>query len=139
MKVNTQSPLLLMKHVCAKMKHNRYGRVVNISSIFGNISREKRISYSCSKFALKGLTKAISLEMARHNVLINSVSPGFTDTELTRRILSPKQISEIENTIPIGRLASTEEISNLICFLASDLNTYISGQDYIIDGGYCSG
>ena len=139
LKVNTQTPLFLMKHICGKMKKKKYGRVVNISSIYGNISREKRISYSCSKFALKGITKAISLEMAKYNVLVNSVSPVFTDTELTRKILSAKEIEELEKTIPIGRLAQTREISNLICFLASDLNTYICGQDYIIDGGYCCG
>ena len=139
MKVNTKAPLILMKQIGNKMKKNGYGRIVNISSIYGNISKEKRIAYSCSKFALKGLTKSISLEMAKHNVLVNSVSPGFTKTELTKRILSKNEIKDLESKIPIGRLAEPSEISNLICFLASDLNSYICGQDFIIDGGYCCG
>jgi len=139
MKVNATTPLILMNHVARKMKKNEYGRIVNVSSIYGNISKEKRISYSSSKFALKGLTKSISLEMAEHNILVNSVSPGFTKTELTKRILSESEIYYLESQIPIGRLAEPFEISNLICFLASDLNSYISGQDFIIDGGYCCG
>ena len=137
MNVNVTLPLILMKEIGCKMKKNGYGRIVNISSIYGNISKEKRISYSSSKFALKGLTKSIALEMAKYNVLVNCVSPGFTETQLTRKILSNDEIEQLEKNIPIGRLAKTSEIANLICFLSSDLNSYICGQDYIIDGGYC--
>ena len=78
----------------------------------------------------------MAAELASYNILVNSVSPGFTRTELTESILGVEGIKEVESQIPLGRLATPEEISKVILFLASDLNTYISGQDIIVDGGF---
>lgn len=134
--VNLITPIEIIQAVISNMKNKRYGRIVNISSVFGNVSKEKRISYSSSKFGLKGATLAIASEVAKFNILVNCVSPGFTLTDLTKQILKDDGIKEIELSIPIGRLAEVQDISKVVLFIASDLNSYISGQDIIVDGGF---
>lgn len=134
--VNLKAPFMIMRTVSKVMKRNRYGRIVNIASIFGLISREKRVIYSASKFGLRGLTVSASNELARHNVLVNAVSPGFVRTDLTARMLSDREIAELTEQIPIRRLATPGEISNVVLFLASSLNTYTTGQNIVVDGGY---
>ena len=136
--VNLRGPFLITKMFAKKMKEQKSGRIVNISSIFGVVSKEKRATYSTTKWGLIGLTKAIALDLAPHNILVNVVSPGFVDTELTRRILGDKGIDELVGKIPQQRLANSEEISKTVLFLASEHNTYITGQNIIVDGGFTS-
>jgi NAD(P)-dependent dehydrogenase (short-subunit alcohol dehydrogenase family) len=136
MTVNLKVPFLIIREVSKIMKKNKYGRIVNISSIFGVISREKRSIYSSSKFGLRGLTVAASNELAKYNVLVNAVSPGFVLTELTKSILSKKEMKELTEQIPARRLADPAEISRIVLFFASKLNTYVTGQNVIVDGGY---
>lgn len=136
MAVNLKAPFLLTRSVSRIMKNNGYGRIVNIASIFGIISREKRSIYSASKSGLLGLTVASSNELARHNVLVNAVSPGFILTDLTKKMLSKSERSDLAARVPVGRLALPAEISPVIVFLASRLNSYLTGQNIIIDGGY---
>jgi len=133
---NLKAPFLIMRNVSRIMKKNKYGRIVNISSIFGIISRSKRSIYSASKFGIRGLTVAASNELAQYNVLVNTVSPGFVQTELTERILSKKEIRDIELQIPERRFAMPDEISRVVLFLTSPSNTYLTGQNIIVDGGY---
>tara|TARA_R110001592_G_scaffold105399_3_gene296384 strand:- start:3662 stop:4330 length:669 start_codon:yes stop_codon:yes gene_type:complete len=135
-KVNVKTPFIISKHVIKNMKKNNWGRIINIASIWGSKSKKQRTSYTTSKSALIGMTKTMAIEYAQHNILINSVSPGFTDTELTSTILSKKQKEELINQVPIKRMAKPEEIANTVAFLCSNLNTYITGQDIIIDGGF---
>ena len=111
------------------------GRIVNISSIFGVVSKEKRSMYSTSKSALLGLTRSSALDLAKYNILVNAVSPGFVDTPLTRGILGKTGIQKIIKEIPIGKMAKPQDISSLIIFLSSNYNSYITGQNFIIDGG----
>ena len=118
------------------MVSNKYGRIVNIASVWSEISTPKRACYSSSKFGLRGLTLAAAAELAEHNVLINAVSPGLTLTDLTKNVLGPKRMQEISDMIPMRRMAEVEEISNVILFIASKKNTYISGQNIIADGGF---
>ena len=118
------------------MKKNKYGRIVNIASIFGVISREKRAAYSSTKSGLIGLTKATAHDLAKDNILVNSISPGFINTELTKNILGEKSMKEISSSIPLKRLGDPDEIAKLVLFLTSDQNTYITGENIIIDGGY---
>ena len=118
------------------MKESNWGRIINVTSIFSKVSKESRASYSASKFGLDGLTAAMSAELSSFNILVNSVSPGFIETDLTHRILGKTGIEEIRKTIPIGRLGSVKEIASFISWLASDENTYISGQNLVIDGGF---
>ena len=134
--VNLKIPFQITSVVSNIMKKNKYGKIINISSIWGKKSKEKRISYSTSKYALNGLTVSSSIELAKYNILVNSISPGFVDTKLTRKILSKKEINQIKKQIPIGRLAKPSEIVPLILFLCSDLNTYITGQIIYVDGGF---
>ena len=134
--INLYGPFLLTREISKIMKKNKYGRIVNIASIFGVISREKRAAYSSTKAGLIGLTKATAHDLAKDNILVNSISPGFINTELTKNILGEKSIKELSNSIPLKRLGDSDEIAKLVLFLTSDQNTYITGENIIIDGGY---
>lgn len=134
--VNLRAPFRIVRSVGGLMKEQGYGRIVNIGSIFGVISRAQRSMYSTTKFGLRGLTVSASNDLARHDVLVNTVSPGFVLTDLTRKVLSDEQMAELEDEIPIGRLAEPEDISRTVLFLASNLNTYITGENVVADGGY---
>ena len=136
--VNLRGPFLLTRTVSEKMKQQEFGKIINIASIFGVISKEKRAAYSSTKWGLIGFTKAVALDLAPFNVLVNAVSPGFVDTDLTRRIIGPENIIKLVETIPQKRLANTDEIASVVLFLTSDLNTYITGQNIIVDGGFTS-
>jgi len=134
--VNLTAPFMIIKKVSKIMKKNGYGRIINISSIWGHISKEKRSPYSSSKFGLRGLTVAASIELARYNILVNTVSPGFVLTDLTQKILSKKEMKDLCFQIPAGRLANPDDISPVVLFLSSSLNKYIAGQNIIVDGGF---
>ena len=135
-RVNLRVPFLITRKVSRIMKQAGYGRIINIASIWGVITKPKRSIYSTTKFGLLGMTKAAAVELAAHNVLVNAVSPGFTMTELTASVLSKQEIKELCSQVPAGRFADPEEIAKTVLFLASDLNTYLTGQNIIIDGGF---
>lgn len=134
--VNLTAPFLILRDVAKKMKMQKYGRIINIASIFGHISKAKRAAYSATKFGLHGMTVALASEVSRYGVLVNTVSPGFTLTDLTRKNLSSEEMASLAQQIPVGRLAEPEEISRIVVFLASRLNTYMTGQNIIVDGGF---
>ena len=134
--INLRGPYKLLKAVTPLMVKNHYGRIVNVASIWSVVTRKGRSLYSTSKNGLVGLTKTLAVELASQNVLVNAVSPGFTLTELTKRTNSAAELKLIASNIPIGRMAAPNEIANLIVYLCSDLNTYITGQNITIDGGY---
>ena len=136
--VNLRGPFLLTREVSKIMQRQGSGRIVSIASIFGVVSKSKRAAYSTTKWGLVGLTKATALDLASHNILVNAVSPGFVDTELTRQILGDKEIEKLLDTIPLKRLASVKEIAKTVVFLGSEHNTYITGQNIIVDGGFTS-
>jgi len=136
--VNLRGPFLLTRTISERMKEQKSGKIINIASIFGVVSKEKRAAYSSTKWGLIGFTKAVALELAPFNVLVNAVSPGFVDTDLTRQILGQNNIKLLIETIPQKRLANTYEIANVVLFLCSHLNTYITGQNIIVDGGFTS-
>jgi len=134
--LNLKIPFMLSQAVIPNMKRNRWGRIVNVSSIFGNITKEYRASYSASKFGLDGMTAALSAELSKYNILANCIGPGFIDTDLTRKTLGEEGMKEMKSRIPMKRLGSPEEIAALVSWLVSDENTYITGQNIIIDGGF---
>lgn len=134
--VNLKVPFIISKEVAGFMKNNGSGRIVNVASIFGVISREKRSIYTSSKSGLIGMTKSMAIDLAPYNILVNSVSPGFVLTDLTKKILSASEIEDLQSRIPLKKFADPADISKVIMFLSSDLNTYISGQNIIVDGGY---
>ena len=135
-KINLTIPAKIIRIASKNMIKKRKGKIINISSIFGSISKSKRASYSSSKSGLIGLTKACALDLAKYNILVNSLSPGFVDTVLTKKILGKKIISKMKTSIPLKKLAKPEDIVPYIIFLSSDQNKYITGQNCIIDGGY---
>ena len=134
--VNVKAPYILCREVSKLMKKNGYGRIVNVTSIWSTITRPGRSLYTAAKFAITGLTKTLAVELAEHNILVNSVGPGFTMTELTASTNTPEEIKKITDIIPIKRMAQPVEIANTILFLSSDLNSYLTGQNIIVDGGY---
>lgn len=134
--VNVRAPFLLSQAVFAHMKKNNWGRIVNIASVFGVVTKEKRLAYTASKSAIIGMTKTMALELASSNILVNAVSPGFIDTELTRRVLGEEGIREMVSKVPVKRLGQPEDISSLVLFLSSDRNGFITGQNIIADGGF---
>lgn len=136
LEVNLISNIRLMQLLIPKMVKNRFGRIVNFSSIWSTVSKERRIIYSATKAAINAVTRTISIETAKYNVLINSVAPGYVDTPLTRKNNSIEEIKKIEEKIPIGRIATPSEIAELVLFLACEKNSYITGQTIFIDGGY---
>lgn len=135
-KVNLEAPMRVTQHCLPAMQRQGYGKIVNISSIWGVRSKEYRSLYSSSKFGLIGQTKALAREFAEDNILINAVCPGFTNTELTASSLSSSQLESIVKDIPIGRLAEPSEIAELVAFLISQENSYLTGQALTIDGGF---
>lgn len=134
--VNVRAPLLLCQAVLPAMQKNKWGRIVNVSSIFGKVSKTFRGSYSASKFSLDGLTAALAAEVAVDGIMANCVAPGFIDTDLTRAVLGEAGIAEIAKQVPIGRLGTPDEVAALVSWLASAENSYLSGQNIAIDGGY---
>jgi NAD(P)-dependent dehydrogenase (short-subunit alcohol dehydrogenase family) len=134
--VNVFAPFSLCQAAIPSMQRKRWGRIVNISSIWGKIGKEHRASYSASKFALDGLTLSLAAEHAADGILANCVAPGFTDTDLTQKMLGEEGIRKILATVPIRRMASVEEIAGFVVWLGSLENSYITGQNIAIDGGF---
>tara|TARA_B110000438_G_C15792690_1_gene641448 strand:+ start:1177 stop:1905 length:729 start_codon:yes stop_codon:yes gene_type:complete len=137
-KVNLRGPIILTKEVSKIMIKKRYGKIINISSIFGSVGKSGRSLYSITKFGLVGLTKSTALDLAKYNILVNSVSPGVINTGLTKKILNSFQSKKIKKEIPLNKLGDPSDVSYLVCFLCSNFNNYITGQNFIIDGGYTS-
>jgi 3-oxoacyl-[acyl-carrier protein] reductase len=136
LQVNLISPMRLIRGLLPSMINQKYGRIINISSVWSVVSKPGRIIYSISKSGLNGMTRAIAVEVAKYNILINAIAPGFVNTDLTRKNNSEEEIRNLENAIPIRRLAEPVEIAEIVAFLCSDKNSYITGQTIFIDGGY---
>ncbi len=137
-KINTLSFLYITQELTKYFIENAT-KIIAISSIYGSISRLGRLEYSTSKFALKGMVKTLALELAPKGIVVNSISPGFIETNLTYKNNSKETINDIISKIPIGRLGKPSEIAWYVKFLVADENMYLTGQDIIIDGGYLIG
>ena len=134
--VNVVAPFKIISGVIEDMKQQKFGRIVNISSIWGQKSREGRALYSSSKAALDALTRSLAIEFASYNILINSVAPGYIETDMLKQYNTEKELSTIRDKIPMKRFGKKNEISELVKFLCSENNSYITGQILTIDGGY---
>ena len=133
-KVNLKGAWNCAKHAARIMSKNRYGKIINISSVVGIVGNIGQTNYCASKARVIGLTKALARELAKRNVCVNAVAPGFIDTKMTQQ-LDSRFIEQIINTIPQGKQGSPEDVANLVAFLASDLSDYITGQVINVDGG----
>lgn len=134
--VDLIAPIYLLRGSIPRLLNSQYGRIVNIGSIWSVVSKSGRSLYSAAKNGLHGITNSLAIELADNNILVNTVCPGFTMTELTKKNNTTEQIYEIIKEIPLNRMADPIEIARLIYFLGSKENTYITGQKITIDGGF---
>lgn len=124
----------LTKAFIKNMIKNRYGRIINISSISGLMGNPGQVNYSSAKAGLSGFTKSLAKEVGSRNITVNSVAPGFIETDMTS-FLDEDSKNTIIKDIPLNRLGSPEDVSELVAFLAGDESQYITGQTISIDGG----
>ena len=115
------------------------GNIVVISSLYGFLSRKGRLPYAISKHGLIGAVKTLAIELGEFGVLVNAVSPGYINTKMTSKNNSPEVIEKLVSGVPLKRLGTPEEIASAVEFLSSSKNTYITGQDLVIDGGFSVG
>jgi len=134
--VNLRAPLLLCETVSRSMKQMHYGRIVNIASIWSVIAKSGRVVYSATKAGLVGMTKSVAVDLAHYGILVNALSPGFVNTELTNTTLSDEDKVGIASQVPLGRFAEPEEIARIALFLSNKGNSYLTGQNIIVDGGF---
>jgi 3-oxoacyl-[acyl-carrier protein] reductase len=124
----------LTKVFIKHMIKNKYGRIINISSVSGLMGNPGQVNYSSSKAALNGFTKSLAKEVGSRNITVNNVAPGFIETDMTSFIDVDKK-DEIINTIPLGRFGNADDVSELVYFLSSIEAAYITGQTISVDGG----
>ena len=136
LQVNVLAPFQIISGIVGGMKRKKFGRIVNISSIWGEKSKSGRSIYSTSKAALNALTRSFAVEFAEHNILVNSIAPGYIETDMMKQYNSEKALDIIKNSIPMKRFGKKTEISELVKFLCSEKNSYITGQILTIDGGF---
>jgi 3alpha(or 20beta)-hydroxysteroid dehydrogenase len=137
-KVNQLSVFLGMRAVIPVMK-DKGGSIVNISSVAGMIGSAGAISYTSSKWAVRGMTKTAALELADYNIRVNSVHPGLIDTDMVRQGVGPERAHEITRGIPLERVGTVAEAAYLVLYLASDESTYCTGSEFVVDGGHIAG
>lgn len=136
LRINLRAPFQICQAVIPYMEKIKWGRIVNLTSVFGNISKEYRAAYSSSKFGLDGMTVALAAEVSEKGILANSVGPGIIDTDMTRDVLGDSGITKLKGQIPMKRLGQASEIASLVSWLVSNENTYMTGQNLMIDGGF---
>lgn len=132
--VNLKGAFNTIKAVSRTMAKQRYGKIVNISSVVGVMGNAGQTNYSASKAGLIGLSKSVAKEFAIRNINVNVVAPGYVETEMTAQ-LTEEQKNAFLNIIPLKRPSKPEEIAGVVAFLASDKANYITGQVLCIDGG----
>ena len=133
--INYLTPLIITQYCLPHMEKQKYGRIINIGSIWIDYAKPGRGSYSSSKSALHGLTKTIVSEYSKNNILCNTISPGYILTDLTLQNNSEMDLKKIKEQIPQERLGTVDEVAKLVYFLTLE-NSYINGQNITIDGGY---
>ena len=131
---NLTSIYRVTKSIVKDMMKAREGRIVNIGSIVGMMGNTGQSNYSASKSGLLGFTKSLARELSSRNINVNSISPGFIDTDMTKA-LSNEQIDNLSKNIPLGRIAESSEVSSVVSFLLSDDSSYITGENINVNGG----
>jgi len=134
--VNLAAPLRLIQWVAPFMRERKWGRILNISSVFSLVTKEKRCAYSMTKAALNALTRSAAVEFGPDGILVNSLCPGYVETEMTSKNNSPAELEMIKGTIPLRRLALPDDLARVAGFLCSEENNYITGQAVVADGGF---
>ena len=132
--VNLGSTFFLCKHAIKKMLKNKYGRIVNITSIVGHTGNLGQSNYAASKAAIIGMSKSLAIEYAKKNITINCVSPGFIQSNMTDKIIESIK-AVLTSRIPMSKLGTGEDVSNTVAFLSSDAASYITGETIHVNGG----
>jgi 3-oxoacyl-[acyl-carrier protein] reductase len=136
LQVNLTAALRLTQAFGPAMANRRWGRILNVVSIFALVTRERRAAYSMTKAALAALTRTAAVEFGPSGVIVNALAPGYVDTELTRKNNPPDVLLAIEGGIPLRRMAQATELAEVAAFLVSDANSYLTGQTVVVDGGF---
>lgn len=132
--VNLTGTFNVTKNVVPYMMKKRTGRIINISSVVGISGNAGQSNYAASKAGIIGFTKSLAKELASRNILVNSIAPGFIETDMTA-VLKDDIKSEISTSIPLQRMGTSNDVANVVKFLASDDSSYITGQVINVDGG----
>jgi 3-oxoacyl-[acyl-carrier protein] reductase len=135
---NLTSAYLCIQQVMSSMLKQRWGRIINITSVFGQMGQAGQANYAASKAGLIGLTMAIAREVGSRNITCNAVAPGFIETSMTA-VLSEEFKQGAVKMIPLGRVGTTEDVANSVAFLASDEASYITGHVLSVNGGMLMG
>ena len=131
---NLNSNFMISNFFSKQMIKKKWGRIVNITSVVGHTGNAGQSNYTASKAGIVGMTKSIAIELAKRNITVNSISPGFIDTEMTAS-LSDEQKDFIKNKIPLARIGRPEDVAYCVKFLVSDQANYITGQTIHVNGG----
>jgi len=135
---NLTSAYLCIQQVIGSMLKQRWGRIINITSVFGQMGQAGQANYDSSKAGLIGLTMAIAREVGSRNITCNAIAPGFIETAMTSALADEFRQNALKN-IPLGRLGSSEDVANAVAFLASDEAAYITGHVLKVNGGMLMG
>ena len=132
--INLNASMIICRKFIRGMMKNKWGRIVNISSVVASMGNPGQSNYVAAKSALNGLTKSIALEVATRGITVNSISPGFIDTAMTAKLTDDQRL-KITERIPMGRMGTGNDISSLVLFLLSNEAGYITGQNIHVNGG----
>lgn len=133
---NLTSMFLMTKHVIPMMKQNKFGRIINISSTAGQRGEAFHAHYAASKGGMISYTKSLAVELGKYNITVNSVAPGWVDTDMCKGVFIDKKFKEkVRSEIPVQRIATAEDIAGPVLFLASDLARHINGEILNVNGG----
>jgi len=132
--INLTSTFLLTKYSIKKMLKNKFGRVVNITSVVGHTGNVGQSNYAASKAGIIGMSKSLAIEYAKKNITVNCVSPGFIVSDMTMNIAEKVKIY-LTSRIPMGKLGTGEDVSNCVAFLSSNQASYITGETIHVNGG----
>ena len=132
--INLTSTFLLSKYAIKTMLKNKFGRVVNITSIVGHTGNLGQTNYSASKAGIIGMSKSLAIEYAKKNITVNCVSPGFIISDMTMNIAEKVKLF-LTSRIPMGKLGTGEDVSNCVAFLSSDSASYVTGETIHVNGG----
>lgn len=133
-RINLKSMFLTSQQVLRPMMKKRWGRIINISSIIGLMGNSGQSNYAASKAGIIGFTKSMAKEIGSRNITVNAIAPGYIETDMTEELTDDVKNKMISN-IPLNRIGSTEDIANVVAFLASDLSSYITGETINVSGG----
>lgn len=131
---NLTSVFNCTRHVINGMMERKFGRVINISSVNGQRGQFGQTNYSAAKAGMHGFTKSLSVEVAKHGITVNTISPGYIGTDMVMAV-PEKVLTQIIAQVPLGRLGGTHEVAHLVSFLASEETSFITGANYAINGG----